>query len=91
MDEEGPDQDDTESHFETEDTDLHKKEEQQSRKVIASAMIDSWSEAVKENVKLALCVLYSKHIGLLVIMVMTLDLMHPLSLVSCLARSSIKS
>lgn len=51
MDEEEPDQDGSEYCLETKDTNLHKTEEQQSRKVITSAMVDSWSEAVKENVK----------------------------------------
>uniref|UniRef100_A0A7N0TRA5 Uncharacterized protein n=1 Tax=Kalanchoe fedtschenkoi TaxID=63787 RepID=A0A7N0TRA5_KALFE len=51
VDEEGPDVDCAESGEETEDPNLHEVEDKQSRKVITSAMVDSWCEAVRENVK----------------------------------------
>ncbi|CAM8919429.1 unnamed protein product [Rhodiola kirilowii] len=51
MDEEEHDADGAEYKEKNEDTNLDELEDKQSRKVITSAMVDSWCEAVKENVK----------------------------------------
>ncbi|CAM8910274.1 unnamed protein product [Rhodiola kirilowii] len=51
MDEEEHDADGAKYKEKNEDTNLDKLEDKQSRKVITSAMVDSWCEAVKENVK----------------------------------------